>query len=305
MSIIVLGTVALDSVKTPFGKHQELLGGSAAHFSMAARLFTKVNLIAIVGRDFPKQHIAFLKSKGINLSSLIMEKGKTFRWEGEYQGDLNCALTINTELGVLSVFKPQVTDAQRKIENIFLANVDPDIQEHFLRKMHSPKLVGLDSMNYWINTKRKALIKLLKLIDIYVANDQEARDLSGESNLIKAARCLSSFGPRMVLIKKGEHGVLFYSRSLHAKSGLVFSLPAYPVEKVIDPTGAGDTFAGGFMGYLAKSAKINASVIKQALAYGTVAASFNVEDFGLLRTHKLTLKDLERRLIEFKSCFLF
>jgi len=305
VSIIVLGTVALDSVKTPFGKHQELLGGSAAHFSMAARLFTKVNLIAIVGRDFPKQHIAFLKSKGINLSSLIMEKGKTFRWEGEYQGDLNCALTINTELGVLSVFKPQVTDAQRKIENIFLANVDPDIQEHFLRKMHSPKLVGLDSMNYWINTKRKALIKLLKLIDIYVANDQEARDLSGESNLIKAARCLSSFGPRMVLIKKGEHGVLFYSRSLHAKSGLVFSLPAYPVEKVIDPTGAGDTFAGGFMGYLAKSAKINASVIKQALAYGTVAASFNVEDFGLLRTHKLTLKDLERRLIEFKSCFLF
>ena len=305
MSIIVLGTVALDSVKTPFGKHQELLGGSAAHFSMAARLFTKVNLIAIVGRDFPKQHIAFLKSKGINLSSLIMEKGKTFRWEGEYQGDLNCALTINTELGVLSVFKPQVTDAQRKIENIFLANVDPDIQEHFLRKMHSPKLVGLDSMNYWINTKRKALIKLLKLIDIYVANDQEARDLSGESNLIKAARCLSSFGPRMVLIKKGEHGVLFYSRSLHAKSGLVSSLPAYPVEKVIDPTGAGDTFAGGFMGYLAKSAKINASVIKQALAYGTVAASFNVEDFGLLRTHKLTLKDLERRLIEFKSCFLF
>lgn len=305
MSIIVLGTVALDSVKTPFGKHQALLGGSAAHFSMAARFFTKVNLIAIVGKDFPKQHIAFLKSKGINLSSLIMEKGRTFRWEGEYKGDLNCALTINTELGVLSVFKPQVTDAQRKIENIFLANVDPDIQEHLLRKMHSPRLVGLDSMNYWINTKRKALTKLLKLIDIYVANDQEARDLSGESNLIKAAKCLSSFGPRMVLIKKGEHGVLFYSRSLHAKSGLVFSLPAYPVEKVIDPTGAGDTFAGGFMGYLAKSAKINASVIKQALAYGTVAASFNVEDFGLLRTHRLTLKDLERRLIEFKRCFLF
>ncbi len=305
MSIIVLGTVALDSVKTPFGRRKELLGGSAAHFSMAARLFTKVNLIAIVGSDFPKEHIAFLRSKGINLSSLIMEGGKTFRWEGEYKGDLNSALTLNTELGVLSVFKPQVSEEQRKIENIFLANVDPDIQEHLLRKMHSPKLVGLDSMNYWINTKRKELIKLLKLIDIYVANDQEARDLSGESNLIKAAKRLSLFGPKMVLIKKGEHGVLFYSRSLHAASGLVFSLPAYPVEKVIDPTGAGDTFAGGFMGYLAKSGKINSAVIKKALAYGTVAASFNVEDFGLYRTSKLVPQDLQRRLVKFKSCFLF
>ncbi|MDD5464840.1 MAG: PfkB family carbohydrate kinase [Candidatus Omnitrophica bacterium] len=305
MSIIVLGTVALDSVKTPFGRRKELLGGSAAHFSMAARLFTKVNLIAIVGSDFPKKHIVFLRSKGINLSSLVTDSGKTFRWEGEYKGDLNSALTLNTELGVLSVFKPQVSEEQRKIENIFLANVDPDIQEHLLRKMHSPKLVGLDSMNYWINTKRKELIKLLKLIDIYVANDQEARDLSGETNLIKAARRLSSFGPKMVLIKKGEHGVLFYSRSLHASSGPVFSLPAYPVEKVIDPTGAGDTFAGGFMGYLAKSGKINSSAIKKALAYGTVAASFNVEDFGLYRTSKLVPQDLERRLIKFKSCFSF
>ncbi|MDP2831191.1 MAG: PfkB family carbohydrate kinase [Candidatus Omnitrophota bacterium] len=305
MSIIVLGTVALDSVKTPFGRRKELLGGSAAHFSMAARLFTGVNLIAIVGSDFPRKHISFLRSKGLNLSSLIMDKGKTFRWEGEYQGDLNSALTLNTQLGVLSVFKPQVSEAQRKIENIFLANVDPDIQEHLLTKMHSPKLVGLDSMNYWINTKRKELIRLLKLIDIYVANDQEARDLSGESNLIKAAKRLSFFGPKMVLIKKGEHGVLFYSRSLHASNGLVFSLPAYPVEKVIDPTGAGDTFAGGFMGYLVKSGKINSSVIKKALAYGTVAASFNVEDFGLYRTSKLTRRDLERRLTKFKDCFSF
>jgi len=300
MSIIVLGTVALDTVKTPFGKRKELLGGSAAHFSMAARLFSKVNLIAIVGNDFPKKHIAFLKSKRLNLSSLIIDKGKTFRWEGEYKGDLNCALTLNTELGVLSVFKPQISEAQRKIENIFLANVDPDIQEHLLRKMHSPKLIGLDSMNYWINTKRKELIKLLKHIDIYVANDQESRDLSGESNLIKAAKRLSGFGPKMVLIKKGEHGVLFYTAS-----GFIFSLPAYPVEKVIDPTGAGDTFAGGFMGYLAKAGKITSVTIKKALAYGTVAASFNVEDFGLSRTSQLTRGDLEKRLIKFKDCFSF
>ncbi|MBU4252593.1 MAG: bifunctional hydroxymethylpyrimidine kinase/phosphomethylpyrimidine kinase [Candidatus Omnitrophica bacterium] len=299
MSIIVLGTVALDSVKTPFGRRKELLGGSAAHFSMAARLFTGVNLIAIVGSDFPRRHISFLRSKGLNLSSLIMDKGKTFRWEGEYQGDLNSALTLNTQLGVLSVFKPQVSEAQRKIENIFLANVDPDIQEHLLTKMHSPKLVGLDSMNYWINTKRKELIKLLKHVDIYVANDQEARTLSGESNLIKAAKGLCSLGPEMVLIKKGEHGVIFYNKKF------TFSLPAYPVEKVIDPTGAGDTFAGGFMGYLVKSGKINSAVIKKALAYGTVAASFNVEDFGLYRTSKLTRGDLERRLTKFKDCFSF
>jgi sugar/nucleoside kinase (ribokinase family) len=331
MSIIVLGTVALDSVKTPFGRRKELLGGSAAHFSMAARLFTGVNLIAIVGSDFPQKHIAFLKSKGINLSSLIIDKGKTFRWEGEYRGDLNSALTLNTQLGVLSVFKPQVSEAQRKIENIFLANVDPEIQEHLLAKMHSPRLVGADSMNYWINTKRKALIKLLKQIDIYVANDQEARTLSGESNLIKAAKGLCSLGPRMVLIKKGEHGVLFYSKKfIHSAAldlkmkvlpqyqslgksraktrnieGLIFSLPAYPVEKVIDPTGAGDTFAGGFMGYLTCTAKINSLSIKKALAYGTVAASFNVEDFGLHRTSKLTRRDLESRLAKFKGCFYF
>lgn len=300
MSIIVLGTVALDSVKTPFGWRKELLGGSAAHFSMAARLFTKVNLIAIVGSDFKQKHITFLKSKKLNLSSLIVDKGKTFRWEGEYKGDLNCALTLNTELGVLCEFKPQISETQRRIKNIFLANVDPDIQEHLLRKMHSPKLIGLDSMNYWINTKRKKLIKLLKHIDIYVANDQESRDLSGESNLIKAAKRLSSFGPKMVLIKKGEHGVLFYTTS-----GFIFSLPAYPVEKVIDPTGAGDTFAGGFMGYLAWADKINSLTIKKALAYGTVSASFNVEDFGLFRTSKLTRLELERRLIKFKDCFSF
>jgi sugar/nucleoside kinase (ribokinase family) len=299
MSIVVLGTVALDSVKTPFGKRKELLGGSAAHFSMAARLFTRVNLVAIVGKDFPAKHIAFLRSKGLNLTSLIIDKGKTFRWEGEYGGDLNTALTLNTELGVLSIFKPRISEEQRKIKNIFLANVDPDIQEHLLRKMLKPKLVGLDSMNYWIHHKRKELIRLLKHIDIYVANDQEARALSGESNIIKAAKALRGYGSRMVLIKKGEHGVLFYS------DRFIFSLPAYPVEKVVDPTGAGDTFAGGFMGYLAKTGRVNSLALKKALAYGTVAASFNVEDFGLNRTSSLKPRDLQKRIIKFKECFHF
>ncbi len=299
MGIVVLGTVALDSVKTPFGKRVDLLGGSAAHFSMSARLFTQVSLVAIVGKDFPKKHINFLSSKKLNLTSLIIDPGKTFRWEGEYKGDLNTALTLDTQLGVLSCFKPEISGVQRKIKNIFLANVDPDIQRHLLGKMHSAQLVGLDSMNYWISTKRKELIKLLKLVDIYVANDQEARSLSGETNLIKAAKALKRYGAKMVLIKKGENGVLFYSDKF------IFSLPAYPVEKVIDPTGAGDTFAGGFMGYLAKSGKINPVILKKALAYGTIAASFNVEDFGLARTAKLKFADLEHRLNKFRNCFVF
>ncbi len=299
MSIIVLGTVALDTVKTPFGKRRHMLGGSAVHFSMTARLFTTVNLVAIVGSDFPKRHIDFLHQKGIILTSLIKEKGNTFKWEGEYKGDLNAALTLNTELGVLTAFRPVISEAQKSIPHIFLANVDPDIQRHLLSHMRSPKLAGLDSMNFWIHHKRRALLRLLKKVDIYVANDQEARSLSGESNLIKAARYLYSRGPKMILIKKGEHGVLFFSNKF------IFSLPAFPTEKVVDPTGAGDSFAGGFMGYLSKVKRVNAANIAKGLAYATVAASFNVEDFGVERTCRLTLKDLERRLTKFRRHILF
>ncbi len=299
MSIIVLGTVALDTVKTPFGERKHMLGGSAVHFSMSARLFSKVNLVAIIGEDFPPRHIDFLHKKGVILTSLIKEKGKTFKWEGEYKGDLNAALTLNTELGVLSAFSPRVSREQRKIKYVFLANVDPDIQMDLLKLMHSPRVIGLDSMNYWINHKPKPLLRLLKKVDIYVANDQEARALSQENNLIKAAKKLRSFGPEMVLIKKGEHGVLFYCDKF------IFSLPAYPTDKVIDPTGAGDTFAGGFMGYLARAKKINEKNIKNALAYGTVAASFNIEDFGLNRTSKLTLNELQTRLLKFKKSVIF
>lgn len=299
MSLVVLGTVALDTVKTPFGFRKHMLGGSAVHFAMSARLFTNVNLVAIVGYDFPQKYIDFLQRKGIVLTSLIKDNGKTFKWKGEYRGDLNTALTLSTELGVLSVFKPSISKAQRRIKHIFLANVDPDIQRHLLVHMRSPQLVASDSMNYWIKHKRKSLLRLLKQVDIYVANDQESRDLSGESNLIKAAKSLSARGPKMILIKKGEHGVLFYSDKF------IFSLPAYSTEKVVDPTGAGDTFAGGFMGYLTKIKKISQSNIKNALAYGTVAASFNIESFGVERTSILTPKDLNRRMTKFKKLVLF
>lgn len=296
MSILVLGTVALDTVKTPFGKKKDMLGGSAAHFSMVARLFTEVHLVAIIGGDFPGKYIDFLRRKGIILTSLIRDrKNKTFKWEGSYEGDLNTALTLNTELGVLSCFKPSIHKEQRKIKYIFLANVDPDLQRELLHKIDRPSLIGLDSMNYWINNKRRSLMRLLREVNIYVANDQEARQLSGEVNLLKAAKKIHSFGPDMVLIKKGEHGVIFYSDKFQ------FCLPAYPTDKVIDPTGAGDSFAGGFMGYLAKVKKINASNIKNALVYGTVAASFNVEGFGVEKTSVLMEKDLRRRTAEFKK----
>ena len=299
MSILVLGTVALDSIKTPYGEKDNMLGGSAAHFSMSARLFTPVSLVAIIGEDFPPKFIEFLRRKGIILTSLIKGSGKTFRWKGKYEGDLNSALTLNTELGVLSAFRPVISSEEKRIENIFLANVDPEIQSHLLKKMCCPRLIGLDSMNYWINHKRRPLLKLLNKVNIFVANDQEARSLSGEINLIKAAKYLHSCGPDMVVIKKGENGVLLLG------NGFMSVLPAYPTDKVVDPTGAGDTFAGGFMGYLVKTKKINSHSIKKAIAYGTIAASFNVEDFGMNRTARLTLPDLDKRLAGFRRIIMF
>ncbi len=299
MSILVLGTVALDTVKTPHGRRNYMLGGSAVHFSMSARLFTHVNLVATVGEDFPAEHLDFLSGKGINLDSLMKTAGVTFKWSGEYKGDMNTALTLKTELGVLSTFSPVVKSGQRGIRNIFLANVDPDIQNRLLGRMHSARLVGLDSMNYWIHNKRASLLRLLKKVDIYVANDREARDLSGEDNLVSAARRLQRMGPRIVLIKKGEHGVMLYGPDLF------FSLPAYPVEKVVDPTGAGDTFAGGFMGYLAGRGRADRGALKRAIVHGTVCASFNVEGFGLERSGRLTPADIRGRMERFREISAF
>jgi len=291
MSLVVLGTVALDYVKTPSGAKKDMLGGSAAHFSMSARLFTDVHLIAIVGQDFPDKHLAFLRRKGIDLASLKIGDGKTFRWQGEYKkGDLNTALTLATELGVLESYVPQAAEHQREIPNVFLANLDPDMQMKLLTTLRKPELIGLDSMNLWINIKLPSLKRLMKRVHLFVANDAEARALTGEQNLIKAAKWLSRMGPKMIVVKKGEHGVLFYSKNL------MFSFPAYPVEKVVDPTGAGDTFAGGLMGYLSKVKKFDDRNLRKALLYATTLASFNVEGFGMAKTAPLTLSDVERRL---------
>lgn len=299
MSILVLGTAALDTVKTPSGVRKKMLGGSAVHFAMSSRLFTEVHLVAIIGRDFPPAYVRFLKRRGIILDSLLMADGPTFHWAGEYQGDLNTAITKKTELGVLASFCPIISAAQRRIKNVFLANVDPDIQRSLLDRMEAPRLVALDSMNYWIQNKRSSLVRMLRRVTIYVANDQEARSLTGEHNLLKAAGGLLRMGPAMVLIKKGEHGVIFCSDKY------MFSLPAFPTRTVVDPTGAGDTFAGGFMGYLARVNRMSPAAVKQALAYGTIAASFNVEAFGLDKTSLLTMKDLGRRLRQYRQIVLF
>ena len=290
MSLIVLGTVALDHVKTPSGSKKDMLGASAAHFAMSARLFTDVHLVAVVGKDFPERHFQFLRRKGIDLTSLKVGRGKTFRWRGEYKKlDLNTALTLATELGVLENYVPTIGDHQKHLPNLFLANFDPDLQIKLIGQLKSPELIGLDSMNLWITHKRKSLRRLMKQVHLFVANDAEARALSGEHNLIAASRALRRLGPRMIVIKKGEHGVLFCS------DRCMFAFPAFPVEKVVDPTGAGDTFAGGLMGYLSKVRRVDDGALRKALLYATTVASFNVQGFGMGRTAPLTMREVEER----------
>jgi sugar/nucleoside kinase (ribokinase family) len=296
MSLLVFGTVALDNLKTPSGVRKDLLGGSAAHFCMSSRLFNDIHLAGVVGNDFPKKHVQMLKSKGVNTDSLLAVEGKTFRWDGEYKKeDMNQAVTHATELGVLTECAAKVSPAQSRIGNVFLANIGPDMQMHFMKQLKNPKFVGLDSMNLWINIMKPQLLKIMKKVNMFVLNDAEARSLTGESNLIMAAKALRKKGPQLIVIKKGEHGVLFYSDKYS------FAFPAFPVEKVVDPTGAGDTFAGGLMGYLSKVNKVTEKNLKKAVIYATTLASFNVEGFGVARTSKLTMGDVNGRMRELIS----
>lgn len=297
MSLIVLGTVALDTVKTQHGARERILGGSASHFALSARLFTDVHIAGVVGRDFPPEYCELFRRKGINTDSLIKDDGDTFHWEGEYGQDTNVAITKSTRLGVLASFKPAVTAGQKKIKYVFLANVDPEVQAEMIGLMPAPKLIGLDSMNFWINNKKSALLKVMRKVGLFVANDAEAKSLTGESNLIAASKELLKLGPKMAIIKKGEHGVIFRSPTM------IFCLPAFPVEMVVDPTGAGDTFAGAFMGYLADKERVSKEVIFNALCYATVMSSFNVEGFAHERTKDLKLNEVERRLRQFRKMF--
>lgn len=295
MSLLVVGTVALDSVKTPFGNVDNALGGSATYFSTSASYFTDVRLVAVIGRDFPKEHIQFLKSRSIDIRGLEVQDGETFRWKGEYGFDLNEAHTLATDLNVLATFKPVIVEDFKTTDVVFLANVDPEIQLDVLKQVKRPKLVACDTMNYWISSKPDALKRTLKEVDLLTINEAEIRQLSGEASLVKAAKSVQAMGPRTVVVKQGSYGALMFSG--HS----VFSAPAYPLETVFDPTGAGDTFAGGFIGYLASTMNFSEESMRRAVIFGSVMASLNVEAFSLDRLRCLDYKEIETRFQEFKK----
>ena len=299
MSILVVGTVALDTVQTPFGKVKNALGGSATYSAIAASFFNKVKLVSIVGKDFPQKFINLLHSKNIDTKGLQIKKGKTFRWSGRYTYDLNSAETLRTELNLLSRFDPHIPLNYQKEKFIFLANIDPHIQLKVLNQLKTPELVVCDTMNYWIEHEKEALKQVVRRSDILMLNDAEARQFSRESNLIKAAKALLKLGPRLVIIKRGEHGCSLFSRAFS------FYIPAYLLEEALDPTGAGDTFAGGFLGYLAASPKLCESAFKRAVVFGSVMASYVVEDFSLNQLTKIKRRNIEIRFSKFQQLTRF
>lgn len=292
--LLVVGSVALDTVKTPFGEVTEVLGGSATYFSTAASYFTSVDLIAVVGQDFPDQHVNFLKGRGIDLAGLERRPGSTFRWKGEYSHQLNEAHTLDTRLNVFETFRPKIPEHYRSPEVLFLGNIDPELQQDVLQQVKRPALVACDTMNFWINGKQDALWRVLAGIDVLIINDGEARALGGDPNLVKVAKKILSRGPKYLIVKRGEYGVLLFTGE-H-----VFGAPAYPLEEVRDPTGAGDTFAGGFLGYLAATGNHSPAAMRQAIIFGSVMASFTVEAFSLDRLKNLDYKEIEERFRSFK-----
>lgn len=290
MSVLVVGSVGLDTIKTPFGEATETLGGSAGYFALAARHFQPVSMVAVVGEDFPEHYVTFFTDHGVDVSGLERAPGRTFRWSGEYGYDLNTRRTLDTQLNVFADFQPKLSPEHRRAEYVFLANIHPGLQESVLDQVNDPKLVVLDTMNYWIEGSRKELLEVLGRVDAVLLNDEEARMLADEPNLIKAARAVLELGPSLVVVKKGEHGAMVISRDF------TFAAPAYPVELVFDPTGAGDTFAGGFLGHLAACDDGRAEAeIRRAAIHGIVLASFTVESFSMDRLAQTTPEEIEAR----------
>lgn len=299
MSILVIGSVALDTVTTPFGTIQEGLGGSATHFSASASYFTPVHLVAVVGDDFPQTHIDFLKSKGVNTQGLQKVSGKTFRWVGHYDYNLNNAQTLKTELNVFEKFIPQIPKGASECDYLFLANIDPDLQYQVLEQMGSRKLIACDTMNFWIEGKRDSLLRTIRHVHLLTINEGEARLLAKESNLLKAARSIQKMGPKTIVIKQGEYGALLFHEDQ------IFSAPGLPLEDIKDPTGAGDSFAGGFMGYLSKTGNLSFEGFKQAVICGSVMASFNVEAFSCDRLRSLQREEIQKRYQNFVALSRF
>jgi len=293
--LVVVGSVALDSVEANGTVHDDVLGGSASFFATAASYFAPVKLVAVVGEDMPEEHLSFLGARGVDLGGLERAPGKTFRWKGRYSDDLGHRTTLDTQLNVFADFKPKLPDAWRDGEFLFLGNIHPTLQLDVLSQVHKPRLVAMDTMNFWIEGEPQALARVLERVDLLVINDEEARLLAKEHNLPRAARAIRAMGPRTVIVKRGESGALLFHE--HG----VFAAPAYPLECVVDPTGAGDTFAGGFMGYLTRVRDVGPQAVRRAMFYGSVMASFCVEDYSLDRLRTLSDGEIEGRYRAFRD----
>lgn len=297
MNLLAVGTLAFDSVETPFGTRQDVLGGSASFLSVAASYFCPVRMLGVVGDDFPAPHLDFFRSRGIDLTGVTKLGGKTFRWRGRYDHNLNVAHTLETQLNVLADFNADLPESHRNCEFVVLGNIDPSLQIRVLDQVKNPRFVACDTMNYWINTPayRAKLMEALQRVDVLSINDGEARLLSGEHNLVKASNVIRRMGPKNLVVKRGEHGALLFTAEG------IFAAPAYPLEEVLDPTGAGDSFAGGMMGFLAKRNAIDSASLKQAVIMGSVIASFAVEDFSVDRLRRLTPDEIRLRFSEYKA----
>ncbi|HXM47142.1 MAG TPA: PfkB family carbohydrate kinase [Pyrinomonadaceae bacterium] len=295
MSLLVVGSVAFDNVETPFGKRERMLGGAASHFSISASFFTEVRVVAVVGGDFGQTERDVFAGHNIDTSDLeVIPEGKTFQWHGRYEYDLNVAHTLDTQLNVFAGFEPKLSESSKQARLVFLGNIQPDLQRGVRQQVPDAELVALDTMNLWIDITRDSLQKTIEVVDLVIINDAEARQLTEEPNLIKAARKILSWGPHTLIVKRGEFGAAMFTKDEY------FAIPAYPLEAVFDPTGAGDTFAGGLMGYLSSQEKIDAGALRRAMIFGSVMASFNVEEFGTERVQRLTHDEINQRFRDFK-----
>jgi sugar/nucleoside kinase (ribokinase family) len=294
VKLVVVGTVALDTLETPFGQANDALGGSAVYFSLAARHFSPVGVVGVIGSDFPRRYLDLLAERGVDLTGLASEDGQTFRWSGRYDFDLNTAHTLDTQLNVLAGFKPRLPDRYRQAGYLFLGNIDPELQLDVLEQIPRPRFTALDTMNFWISGKPDALTEVMRRVDAVLINEAEARQYANTYSLLKAAREIRALGPRVVVVKKGEYGCVLFAEDCY------FVTPAYPLEVVKDPTGAGDSFAGAFMGYLARAGRSDEATLRRAIVHGSVVASYTCEEFSVGRLTTLDDDAIARRYGEFR-----
>jgi sugar/nucleoside kinase (ribokinase family) len=299
MSLVIVGSLAFDTIETPLGRRERIVGGSGTYCALAASAFTRPRMVGVVGRDFPKKTLKAMSARGIDLKGVAVKTGKTFHWEGRYGIDPNQRTTVRTDLNVFADFRPVLPPSFRTADILYLANIDPDLHEGVLAQARKPKLVAMDTIRFWIETKREAIFRELGRVDVYFANDEEVKLLAGEGNLIRAGRKLLQAGPSLIVIKKGEHGALLMGKEF------IFGILARPCEEVVDPTGAGDSFAGGFLGYLDRARRFGGRDFRKAAVYGSVMASLAIESFGVDRLLALTPEEVEARYREFKALVSF